>query len=273
MLFPQRPCAWSVRRRKNVDTSLTNTIISQPAILYEDNELLVIDKPCGVVVNRAESVKEQTVADWARGKFEANSSRLTDRESDYYKRSGVVHRLDKETSGCLIIAKTPEAFQKLQAAFKERKIKKTYVALVHGKIPESGEINAPVDRLPWNRERFGIVPGGKEAVTRYRVTKNYELKTKNKIEYLSLVEVCPESGRTHQIRVHLKYLGFPIVGDYLYAGRKTQRADRQWCPRVFLHAAEIEFPHPGSASFVKVKAPLPEELVFVLAKLSRKIRI
>lgn len=256
-------------------TNLTNLHVP---ILFEDDYLLVIDKPAGVVVNRAESVKEATVADWTQDKLTANSSQLIDRESDFYKRSGVVHRLDKETSGCLIIAKTPEAFTKLQLVFKERKVKKTYMALVHGKIPQSGEINAPVDRLPWNRERFGIVPGGKEAVTKYKRIKNYEFRPKvdqplaerfkNKSEILSFIEINPESGRTHQIRVHLKYLGFPIVGDYLYAGRKTQRADRKWCPRVFLHAAKIEFPHPFEEKLVRVEAPLPPELVAVLSRLT-----
>ena len=234
-------------------------------ILFEDQFLLVIDKPAGIIVNRAESVKEPTIQDWAEKKIEAQSLKFTVEKNDFINRTGIVHRLDKETSGCLIIAKDPDTFSQLQQAFKDRLVKKTYIALVHGNlVPETGEIKAPVGRLPWNRERFGIVPGGKEAATKYKRIKNYELRIKNKKEILSLVELYPESGRTHQIRVHLKYINHPIVGDYLYAGRKTQRADRMWCPRVFLHAAKIAFNHPQTKQELTVESPLPLELTQVL---------
>ena len=231
----------------------------------------MINKPAGIVVNRAQSVKEETVQDWAEKKFAVRSSlpaqagQFAEEVTDFYARSGIVHRLDKETSGCLILATNQESFLKLQSAFKERAVKKTYIALAHGDIPESGEIRAPIGRIPGNTQRFGIVPDGKESVTRYKKIAIYEINTKKQVEKLSLVELYPESGRTHQIRVHLKYLGFPIVGDYLYAGRKTQRADRRWCPRVFLHAKAIEFPHPVSGKNVSVEAPLPEELTSILS--------
>ena len=175
-------------------------------ILFEDEAMLVINKPPGMVVNRAESVKGETVQDWVEKTYRIFIA----------DRAGIVHRIDKETSGILLIAKTPDAFTELQRQFKERIIKKTYLAIVHGKlVPEEGEINAPVGRLPWNRERFGIVPGGKEAVTKYKIQKY--------IKDFSIVELYPQSGRTHQIRVHVKYINHPIVGDYLYAGRKTAR--------------------------------------------------
>lgn len=251
-----------------LDVAAIMQLLHDFPILYEDADLLVIDKPSGVVVNRAESVKGATVADWMDEKFHIAQYAPVVGNEDFISRSGVVHRLDKETSGCLILAKNPVAFEKLQVAFKERAVKKTYIALVHGNVPEQGEINAPVDRLPWNRERFGIVPGGKESVTKYKVIHRYHQTSKKKQENLSLVEVYPESGRTHQIRVHFKYLGYPIVGDYLYAGRKTQRADRLWCPRVFLHAGKIVFPHPINQNSVEVVSPLSKDLQEIIEKLS-----
>jgi len=218
-----------------------------PPILVEDSNLLVINKPPGFVVNRAESVKEETIQDWVEKTY---SIFIEDR-------GGIVHRIDKETSGCLLIAKDLPTFVELQRQFKDREIKKTYLALVHGRIvPEEGEINAPVGRLPWNRERFGIVPGGKEARTRYKVQKY--------IKQYSFVELYPETGRTHQIRVHLKYINHPIVGDWQYAGRKTARADRVWAPRVMLHAWKISFTHPVTQKRVDVEAPIPDDMKSIL---------
>ena len=212
------------------------------SILYEDDTLLAIDKPSGIVVNNANTVTDKTVEDWVRETYRTTMDR-----------AGIVHRIDKETSGILLIAKTLEAFEELQRQFKDREVKKTYLALVHGKlVPEEGEINAPVGRLPWNPERFGIVPGGKEAVTRYKVIKS---------EDTSLVELYPESGRTHQIRVHLKYINHPIIGDYLYAGRKTSRDDRaHGAPRVMLHAWKISFIHPVAGKTLAIEAPIPDDM-------------
>jgi 23S rRNA pseudouridine1911/1915/1917 synthase len=251
-------------------------------ILYQDSDLLVINKPAGVVVNRAESVKHPTVQDWASSvilnevKDPAKRKTLldsspakpdqNDSERNFYNRAGIVHRIDKETSGCLLLAKNPQSFFALQALFKEKKVTKTYVALLHGKlVPKEGEVNAPVGRLPWNREQFGVVPGGKESITNYKVSNYY--KAYKGYNVYTLVELYPETGRTHQIRVHMKYLGFPLVGDYLYAGRKLQKSDREWCPRVFLHAAKLAFAHPKEDKTIVVEAPLPEELLKVLDSL------
>lgn len=216
-------------------------------VLFEDETMLVVNKPPGIVVNRAESVKGETVQDWV--------------EKTYHifieDRAGIVHRIDKETSGILLVAKTIPAFESLQRQFKEREIRKTYIAVVHGAVaPAEGEINAPVGRLPWNRERFGIVPGGKESVTKYKVV--------GKSKAFSLVEVYPQSGRTHQIRVHLKYIHHPIVGDYLYAGRKTARADRTWAPRVMLHAWKLTCRHPATGKELAFEAPIPDDMNTVI---------
>src|SRR3989344_9593934 len=188
-------------------------------IIYEDSDLLVVDKPTGITVNRSDTTREEeTVQDWTEKKFTIDHLPLTiDREGDFYQRSGIVHRLDKETSGILLIAKNPASFLNLQNQFKERRVGKTYVALVHGEIkPEIGEINVPVGRLPFNRKRFGIVAGGRDSVTSYRVISNFQFPISN--ERLSLLEVKPKTGRTHQIRVHLKYSGHPVFSDPLYGG-------------------------------------------------------
>lgn len=215
----------------------------QLPVLYEDDVLLVVDKPPGIVVNRAESVHGATIQDWVEQTYRIFIE----------DRAGIVHRIDKETSGCLVIAKSFPAFVELQRQFKERLIQKTYLAIVHGiLVPQEGQINAPVGRLPWNRERFGIVPGGKEAVTDYKVIKV--------LGEHSFVELSPKSGRTHQIRVHLKYINHPIVGDYLYAGRKTARDDRMWAPRVMLHAWKLEFIHPTGGNTVAIEAPIPDDM-------------
>lgn len=242
-------------------------------ILYEDDVLLVIDKPPRLVVNSALSVKGETVQDWAAEKSTnlqipaSPAGRYKSTNEDFYERAGIVHRIDKETSGILLIAKTPRAFGELQRQFKERFVKKTYLAIVHGKlVPEEGEIRAPVGRLPWNRERFGIVPGGKEAVTKYKVIKSLSVSPNSgnpgdsRNLQVTLVELYPETGRTHQIRVHLKYINHPIVGDYLYAGRKTSRDDRTWVPRVMLHAWKISFTHPMTGKTLAIEAPIPDDM-------------
>ncbi|MEK7182594.1 MAG: RluA family pseudouridine synthase [Patescibacteria group bacterium] len=236
---------------------------SNPKVLYEDSQLLVVDKPAGMVVNRAESVKGETLQDWLEKNFQFSIFNFQS------LRSGIVHRLDKETSGVLIIAKTPEAFEDLQRQFKERNIEKSYIALVHGKmVPEEGIINAPVGRLPWNRERFGVLPGGREAETKYKTISNFKFLISN--EELTLLELYPKTGRTHQLRVHLKSIGHPIVGDQFYAGRKTAREDRKWCPRLFLHAQSITFTHPTSGKRVTITSESPEELQDVLAYLRKR---
>ena len=248
--------------------------------MYEDSEVLVIDKPAGMVVNRAQSVRGETVQDWVERYLKlagpaAGSSRPT--SDDFGGRSGVVHRLDKETSGAIIIAKTLGAFVELQRQFGDREVEKKYIALVHGKVvPEEGIINAPVGRLPWHRERFGVLAGGREAVTNYKVLRYLESSTSgnqdvkssaSRSSHFSLLELYPQTGRTHQIRVHLKSINHPIVADTFYAGRKTARNDRKWCPRLFLHASEISLIHPESGDKVGVVSELPNDLKLVLEKL------
>lgn len=206
-------------------------------VLFEDEVLLVIDKPTGMVVNRVETTRV----------------------------SGFVHRLDKETSGCLLIAKSTSAFAKLQKQFKDRTVKKEYMALVHGTLePGSGTIRVPLARSKTNRQRFTVSVGGRSAETSYRVERLYH---RDHTSY-SFLTLWPKTGRTHQIRVHVRYIGHPIVADQTYGGEKRSREDREWCPRLFLHAKKISFIHPVKKSIITVESPLPEDLKLVLSTLS-----
>jgi len=221
-------------------------------ILFEDEFIVVVDKPPFVVVNRAESVKEETIQEWAEKKFEIRNSKFEiEKESDFWKRGGVVHRIDKETSGVLILAKNEEAFDNLQRQFKAREVKKKYTGLV-----------------PWNREQFGVIAGGREAVTHFKLLMNF--KSDGGSAY-SLVWAFPKTGRTHQIRVHMKYMGYPLVSDKLYGGRKTYKEDIKFCPRLFLHASYIEFRHPVKEEMMKVESKLPADLEDALGKLVRMV--
>lgn len=234
----------------------------EPKIIFEDSDILVIDKPAGFIVNRADTtVYQSTVQEWVESRITNNEQVATDRESEYYKRGGIVHRLDKETSGILIIAKNEQSFSDLQKQFKEGRVKKIYTALCHGEIkPAEGEVNVPIGRLPWNRMRFGVFPQGRDSKTLYKVLKIYRYESNGGSEPLSLVEVYPQTGRTHQIRVHMQYLKHPIFADELYAGRKVSKRDRKLLPRHFLHATKIRFEHPRTGEPLELESPLPTEL-------------
>lgn len=223
--------------------------------------MLVVDKPAGWITNEATTVGNQsTIQGWVALNFKFQIS------NDKLYRNGIVHRLDKETSGVLLVAKTRAVFEYLQSQFKERRVEKSYIALVHGRVKlDSGEINAPVGRLPWRRDRFGVLAGGRDAVTEYKVLAVYSLLSTS----YSLLELAPKTGRTHQIRIHLKYIGHPIVSDEFYAGRKISRKDRTWCPRLFLHASAIKFTHPETKKPVEYKSNLGRDLLSVLKKLEK----
>lgn len=238
--------------------------MNDPKIIYEDDNILVVDKPSGWITNSASTTGSQPVVEnWIVENFQFPTNEVGQASLIFNfqeLRHGIVHRLDKETSGVLLVAKTKEAFEDLQRQFKERLVKKTYTALVHGLAERAGIIDAPVGRLPWRRDRFGVLAGGREAQTMYKVLSimNYGQ------EQFSLLELEPKTGRTHQIRIHLKHIGHPIVGDEFYAGRKTARHDRRWCPRLFLHAGSIKFIHPITKKYVQFNSPLPHDLTDIL---------
>lgn len=255
-----------------------------PAILFEDEALFVIDKPSGMVVNRSETTRGNwTVQEWAEERYQkyqmyqmyqkqkANHSEASgtfdtsDTFDTFFLRSGIVHRLDKETSGCLVVAKNPEAFGELVRQFKERTVKKEYIALAHGVVePNDGTIRVPLQRSKSDRQRFAVSAGGRSAETSYRVEHIHHRGS----EPYSFITIWPKTGRTHQIRVHLAYFGHPLVSDPTYGGRNRSSEDRIWCPRMFLHAAKISFIHPVKKTMMTVKSPVPLDLQAVLSTLS-----
>jgi len=269
-------------------------------IIFENEDLLVLDKPAGMIVNRSDTTRgETTLQDFVEKylKIQSSKSQIPNKLSppmrdpaeagqiqndnyeeqsklDFVSRAGIVHRLDKETSGIILVAKTLATFINLQSQFRERRVQKTYIALAHGKIePEIGEINVSVGRLPWNRRRFGVLSGGRESATMYKVLRiTYYVSGKER-EPLSLVELNPKTGRTHQIRVHLQYIKHPIFADPLYAGRKASRRDRKLLPRVFLHASKISFSHPRTNEILNFESPLPEDLNKFLNTLKQNTKI
>ena len=208
-------------------------------IIHRDDSFLVLNKPAGFVTLRTETYKKETLQDWVEKEL-----------AIFIKnRAGIAHRLDKETSGLILVAKNDQVFNHLQAQFKERKVKKTYWALIRGKLTGKGEINAPIGRSPGNRLKFAVIPRGKKAKTGYQVLKNLKIEG----EDYTLIKVRPETGRTHQIRVHFKYLGHPIFGDSLYGGKKEQGRP------MFLVAKKISFNYP-SAKKMEFNIQIPKSL-------------
>lgn len=239
-----------------------------PPIIFEDDHLIVVNKPQGMVVNHAATYSGETL----QGLLEAYLG-ISDPLHGIGGRAGIVHRLDKDTSGVLVVAKTQEAFDALQGQFKERLVEKTYWALVHGK-PSVGHgiIDAPLGRNPRNRFRFAVVEGGRDAVTEFNVRRSgwhaLEMKTRSPQEQtreqVSEVIVHPKTGRTHQIRVHLAALNTPVVGDVIYGGRRRGKTDRVWTERLMLHARSLIVTHPATGLRTTFDAPLPEEVMALL---------
>lgn len=221
-------------------------------VLYEDADLLVINKPAGLVMHPAGGRRTGTVVN-------ALLHHCPDlRGIGGVERPGLVHRLDKDTSGCLVVAKTAAAHEELSRQFSARQVRKTYLALVRGSLRErSGRITVPIGRQLRHRKKMGVrTARGREAATAFRVLRDLPGAT--------LLEVTPETGRTHQIRVHLAHLGHPVVGDALYGGRREQRAREGGggpvAPRQLLHAWRIAFTHPRTGAGVAVEAPPPADL-------------
>lgn len=228
-------------------------------ILYEDKDLLVIDKPSAVMVHSDGKTKKETISSWFLKKYpkikNVGESILVNGKE--IKKPGIVHRLDQETSGVLILVKNQKTYEFIKNQFQNRKIKKTYNALVSGFFKNSeGVVDKPIGRSPsdFRRRLAGRGARGelKEALTKYKVIKNIEIQ-KHKFSYL---EIFPKTGRTHQIRVHMKFLSHPVACDSLY-NPKT------FCPlkiaRLALHARKIEFQLPAG-NILKIEAPLPKEI-------------
>lgn len=283
-------------------TELAQILTDQ--IIFEDDDIVVINKPAGVVVNEATSVKAPTIQAWfAEHKINGKSiKKTTDWQSlvpadfdDSYgspietfaRRQGLVHRLDKDTSGAMILAKNPGALVHLLAQFKERTVQKTYQCLVHGQFGLHHDIvSAPLARSQRDRRKFAVVASGRPAETEYWVEAQYSGLDRVQVEKqlgqqknafwqttdrsyqgFSLVTCKPKTGRTHQIRVHMAHLQHPLVGDTLYLGRKRAKLDTVWCQRQFLHAQSLELMHPRTNEKQVFQAELYTDLKDVLQML------
>jgi 23S rRNA pseudouridine1911/1915/1917 synthase len=222
-------------------------------VVHEDDHLIVINKPAGLVVHPAAGALSGTLANALAYHFQ----KLSHAQSI---RPGIVHRLDKDTSGLIVVAKTESSHQSLADQFRAREVFKSYVALVYGVVKqESGKVEQPIARDPRNRTRMAIVPGGRGAVSLYKVRRSFDSFT--------LLDVELKTGRTHQIRVHLAWLKHPVVGDAVYGGGRDNsikdvqlRAKVRKLGRQFLHAERLGFRHPHSGERVEFLAPLPPEL-------------
>ena len=227
-------------------------------IVYEDDDLLVIDKPAGLVVHPAAGHADGTLL-----------NALLHHVPDIINvpRAGIVHRLDKDTSGLMVVAKTLEAHTQLVAQVQARTVSRIYECIVIGVVTSGGTVDAPIGRSSANRQRMAVIEGGKPAVSHYRVLERFRSHTH--------VRVKLETGRTHQIRVHMTYAGFPLVGDPVYAGRfrippaasPTLVQTLKEFPRQALHARFLELKHPTTGKRMKWESPLPEDLVWLLSLL------
>lgn len=208
-------------------------------IIYEDDDLLVIDKPQGILTHaKGDHTNEATVATWLAKHLVKHPTTNKD---------GIVHRLDRATSGVMVLAKDEETQRFLQKQFSQRKVKKTYIAAIQGVIdPSEAMIDLPIERNPKKPQSFRVGANGKQAQTAYKV-----LKTSHDV---SVIELTPKTGRTHQLRVHLQYLKHPIIGDNFYGGRPADR--------LYLHAHKLEFTLPGSTRR-EFTSPIPKEFNIV----------
>ena len=224
-------------------------------VVYEDDDLLIVDKPAGLVVHPAPGHPAGTLVNALLGR--ANGAEYGGIAG--VQRPGIVHRLDRDTSGLLMVARNDRAQQALMGQLKARRIKKTYLALVHGSVAaNAGRIEAPIGRDPRHRTRMAVVADGRSAVTGYRVRERFAGWT--------LLELDLVTGRTHQIRVHLDAIGHPVAGDPVY-GTGTSRKGPAGLGRLFLHSWRIELASPTDGHLIRAEAPLPVELESVLAGL------
>lgn len=235
-------------------------------IIYKDGDILIVNKPAGVLVHPTLAKESNALTFWLTNKY----PEIKDLNWPDTTRIGVVHRLDKDTSGLVILAKNPEILKKLQVEFQERKIKKTYLALVLGRAKEEGEIKAMITRGEAGKQKIqefdlSFGPKVRQAVTYYDTQKYYHYKSQE----LSLIQAKPQTGRMHQIRVHLKYILHPIIGDPLYNTKESRKISKELnLNRQFLHAQKLKFIHPLTKEKISLESKLPEDLEEILGKLN-----
>jgi 23S rRNA pseudouridine1911/1915/1917 synthase len=235
------------------------------AIVYEDIECAVVDKVAGMVVHPATSHRQDTLVNALLARY-PELAEMVDLDTVAGRRPGIVHRLDRDTSGLIVVARTAQARSVLQRQFKERCVEKVYLALLHGRLTLSegdhGAIDLPIGRDRRNRQRMAVVQGGRQAITQYAI-RSYLLARHGVRESYTLVQVRLCTGRTHQIRVHFAHIGHPVVGDRVYGRRKLHIA----CPRQFLHAFRLGFHRPSDGQWLTFESPLPPDLERVLDQL------
>lgn len=237
---------------KEVDLKPQNIPIE---ILFEDNDIIVVNKPKGMVVHPANGNPDGTLVNAVMAICKDSLSGIGGEI-----RPGIVHRLDKDTSGAIIVAKNDKAHIKLSEDLKNHKIKKTYIALVRGIIKENeATINMPIARSKQDRKKMAVDKNGKEAITHFKVLNRYK-------EKYTLLEINIETGRTHQIRVHLSHIGYPIIGDNTYSNGKNEWGIVGQC----LHAKALDFKHPITKKEIHIEAPLPEYFNTILEELEGK---
>ena len=223
-------------------------------VIYEDSDIIVVNKPKGMVVHPGNGNVDGTLVNAIMAKCEGSLSGIGGEI-----RPGIVHRIDKDTSGLLIVAKNDKAHVNLSEQIKEHKVKKTYIALVRGVVKENeATIDMPIGRSNTDRKKMAVCKDGKNAVTHIKVLKRWE--------HYTLLQVNIETGRTHQIRVHLSYIGYPIIGDYTYSNGKNEFGVVGQC----LHAQKLEFKHPTTNKIMELEAPLPEYFQEIIQKLDNK---
>lgn len=229
-------------------------------ILFEDDEILILNKPAGLVVHPA-------IGNWSGTLLNALLYHAPQLET--LPRAGIVHRIDKDTSGLLMVAKTLQAHNSLTEQLQERSIHREYQAITHNRMIAGSTIDEPIGRHPTDRLRYAVNRDGKEAVTHYRVISRFKRHTH--------IQVKLETGRTHQIRVHMAHVNFPLLGDQLYSGRfkmpakcgEELEAVLRGFKRQALHAAKLGLVHPKTGEYMEWEQPLPEDMVLLLAALAK----
>jgi 23S rRNA pseudouridine1911/1915/1917 synthase len=228
-------------------------------LVYEDSALLVVNKPAGMVIHPAPGHPGGTLVNALLARYPELANGSGDRP-------GIVHRLDRDTSGLVLVARNERVRKALQQQFQARQVHKQYLALLEGNLqPAWGRIEAPLGRDPHHRQRMTVLPGGREAITEYHILEYFAQRLGSGAGHYTLVQVEPHTGRTHQIRVHMASIGHPVVGDTVYGWRRQQLQ----VPRQFLHAGQLGFKHPTTGQYLEFEAPLPEDLARVLDSLRR----
>jgi 23S rRNA pseudouridine1911/1915/1917 synthase len=251
-----------------LDAEAEIVVIAEPEpipleILFEDESLLIVNKPAGLVVHPA-------VGNW-NGTL-LNALLNHDANLETLPRAGIVHRIDKETSGLLMIAKTLQAHNSLTQQLQDREITREYLAITRGRMTAGGTVDEPIGRHPTDRKRYAVRENGKQAVTHYRVGQRFTRHT--------LVQVKLETGRTHQIRVHMAHIRFPLLGDQVYGGRFqmppdcSERLEKELrsFKRQALHAAKLGLQHPVTDEYLEWEQPLPNDMIRLLEALAENER-